>query len=294
MREERRKEVSQKKNQTILSFQHQDVLQEVEEMCEEGESLDDLINDGFMIKCEGCDQILKTNTFFKHASHSQKCKAVYGERLEMMKKEKRRKIRQISHNKNKEKNKQIVKEYQSKNKESIGKRRAKKFLENSAKEKEIREDERISSGLNNRNITLDRTLKKLISKWKDCRCQDVKEFRKSDAMLKNNAISIEIANMNQKVNETAKQYETKLENTIEESRDRRKLNLDLQQIFEDWKMYAKKTDHSFKDIEKATGRNLTCYQCIIRNFNCYPKCESTIDEKDDKIQKLIPYELEIA
>ena len=294
MREERRKEVSQKKNQTILSFQHQDVLQEVEEMCEEGESLDDLINDGFMIKCEGCDQILKTNTFFKHASHSQKCKAVYGERLEMMKKEKRRKIRQISHNKNKEKNKQIVKEYQSKNKESIGKRRAKKFLENSAKEKEIREDERISSGLNNRNITLDRTLKKLISKWKDCRCQDVKEFRKSDAMLKNNAISIEIANMNQKVNETAKQYETKLENTIEESRDRRKLNLDLQQIFEDWKMYAKKTDHSFKDIEKATGRNLTCYQCIIRNFNCYPKCESTIDEKDDRIQKLIPYELEIA
>ena len=294
MREERRKEVSQKKNQTILSFQHQDVLQEVEEMCEEGESLDDLINDGFMIKCEGCDQILKTNTFFKHASHSQKCKAVYGERLEMMKKEKRRKIRQISHNKNKEKNKQIVKEYQSKNKESIGKRRAKKFLENSAKEKEIREDERISSRLNNRNITLDRTLKKLISKWKDCRCQDVKEFRKSDAMLKNNAISIEIANMNQKVNETAKQYETKLENTIEESRDRRKLNLDLQQIFEDWKMYAKKTDHSFKDIEKATGRNLTCYQCIIRNFNCYPKCESTIDEKDDRIQKLIPYELEIA
>ena len=58
-------------------------------MCEdEGESLDDLINDGFMIKCEGCDQILKTNTFFKHASHSQKCKAVYGERLEVMKKEK--------------------------------------------------------------------------------------------------------------------------------------------------------------------------------------------------------------
>ena len=54
MREERRKEVSQKKNQTFLSFKHKDVLQEVEEMCEdEGESLDDLINDGFMIKCEG-------------------------------------------------------------------------------------------------------------------------------------------------------------------------------------------------------------------------------------------------
>ena len=213
-----------------------------------------------------------------------------------MKKEKRRKIRQISHNKNKEKNNQINKEYQAKNKESIGKRKSEKFQENLAKEKEIREDKFINNGLGNRNYTLEKKLRKIINEWKNCRGQDVKEFRKSDAMLKNSAISLEIVNMNEKVNETTKQYETKLENTIDEwkFRDERKYNLDLEQLFDEWKMYAKKMDHSFKDIEKAIGKNLTCYQCIIRHFKCYPKCESTIDEKDDKIQKLTPYELEIA
>ena len=93
MKEERRKKVVQKKNLNYSSAQFQNDLDDhLEAAEEEGESepiLDNMIADAFMIECEGCKQILHTDTFFRHASKAQKCKEVYGERLEIMKKEKK-------------------------------------------------------------------------------------------------------------------------------------------------------------------------------------------------------------
>ena len=92
MREERKKESDRKRKQHDRSIGFKMTLEDhLEVFKEEGESLDDNIENGFMIKCEGCNLIFNTDTFFKHASHAKKCKEVYGERLEIMKKEKRKK-----------------------------------------------------------------------------------------------------------------------------------------------------------------------------------------------------------
>ena len=296
MRKERRKEAVRKGTQALRNIQFEnDLDDQLEAGEEEGQTLDDLIENGYMIKCEGCNQILKTDTFFKHASQAQKCKKVYGERLEVMKKEKRKKVRQLSEKKNKVPIQEFQAKYYVKNKELVGKQKSQKFQENLSKEKDIEKAEDFDNWLLRRNYDLERRIKKIIIAWKDCRDQDVKQLRKSDAMFMDDSLSLEVFNMKEKINQTVKEYETKLENTIDEwkLRDRKKYNLNLEKLFDEWKMYARNIDNSFKGIEKATGKNLTCYQCIISGRHCYPRCESTIDETDNKIQKLKPYDLEI-
>ena len=61
---------------------------------ENGENWEELHEIGYMLKCEGCDESYLTDTFFKHISHSKRCKEVLGkEKFELMKKEKRKMVR---------------------------------------------------------------------------------------------------------------------------------------------------------------------------------------------------------
>ena len=299
MKEERRKKVVQKKNLNYSSAQFQNDLDDhLEAAEEEGESepiLDNMIADAFMIECEGCKQILHTDTFFRHASKAQKCKEVYGERLEIMKKEKRKNVRKLSNQKNKTSAQEYQSKYYVKNKDSISKQKSQRFQQNLSKEKDIKKDEYDSKSLLLRNDRLERRIEKLINAWKDCRDQDVKQLRKSDAMFMDDALSLKMFDMSEKVKQTVKIFEKKLDNTIDEwkLRDKKKYNLDLEKLLDEWKMYARKTDNSFKNIEKATGKDLTCYQCIISERKCYPKCESANDNSTNKIQKFIPYDIEI-
>ena len=299
MKEERRKKVVQKKNLNYSSAQFQNDLDDhLEAAEEEGESepiLDNMIADAFMIECEGCKQILHTDTFFRHASKAQKCKEVYGERLEIMKKEKRKNVRKLSNQKNKTSAQEYQSKYYVKNKDSISKQKSQRFQQNLSKEKDIKKDEYDSKSLLLRNDRLERRIEKLINAWKDCRDQDVKQLRKSDAMFMDDALSLKMFDMSEKVKQTVKIFEKKLDNTIDEwkLRDKKKYNLDLEKLLDEWKIYARKTDNSFKNIEKATGKDLTCYQCIISERKCYPKCESANDDPTNKIQKFIPYDIEI-
>ena len=296
MREERKKESDRKRKQHDRSIGFKMTLEDhLEVFKEEGESLDDNIENGFMIKCEGCNLIFNTDTFFKHASHAKKCKEVYGERLEIMKKEKRKKIRKISEQKNKASIQEYQSKYHAKKKDSIHNQKSQKFQDHLSKQKVLKQDKRVNKIHRERNEDVEKTIRKLINSWKECRENDVKELKKSDTLLNNATLPLEIFNMNEKVKETVTQYESKLENTIDEwrLRDRKKYNLALEQLFVEWKMHAKKIDHSFRDLEKATAKNLTCYQCIISETKCYPKCESNIHEQDYKIQKLMPYDFEI-
>ena len=299
MKEERRKKVVQKKNLNYSSAQFQNDLDDhLEAAEEEGESepiLDNMIADAFMIECEGCKQILHTDTFFRHASKAQKCKEVYGERLEIMKKEKRKNVRKLSNQKNKTSTQEHQSKYYVKNKDSISKQKSQRFQQNLSKEKDIKKDEYDSKSLLLRNDRLERRIEKLINAWKDCRDQDVKQLRKSDAMFMDDALSLKMFDMSEKVKQTVKIFEKKLDNTIDEwkLRDKKKYNLDLEKLLDEWKIYARKTDNSFKNIEKATGKDLTCYQCIISERKCYPKCESANDNSTNKIQKFIPYDIEI-
>ena len=114
-------------------------------------------------------------------------------------------------------------------------------------------------------------------------------------MFMDDALSLKMFDMSEKVKQTVKIFEKKLDNTIDEwkLRDKKKYNLDLEKLLDEWKIYARKTDNSFKNIEKATGKDLTCYQCIISERKCYPKCESANDNSTNKIQKFIPYDIEI-
>ena len=299
MKEERRKKVVQKKNLNYSSAQFQNDLDDhLEAAEEEGESepiLDNMIADAFMIECEGCKQILHTDTFFRHASKAQKCKEVYGERLEIMKKEKRKNVRKLSNQKNKTSTQEYQSKYYVKNKDSISKQKSQRFQQNLSKEKDIKKDEYDSKSLLLRNDRLERRIEKLINAWKDCRDQDVKQLRKSDAMFMDDALSLKMFDMSEKVKQTVKIFEKKLDNTIDEwkLRDKKKYNLDLEKLLDEWKIYARKTDNSFRSIEKATGKDLTCYQCIISERKCYPKCESANDDLTNKIQKFIPYDIEI-
>ena len=299
MKEERRKKVVQKKNLNHSRAQFQNDLDDhLEAAEEEGESepiLDNMIADAFMIECEGCKQILHTDTFFRHASKAQKCKEVYGERLEIMKKEKRKNVRKLSNQKNKTSTQEYQSKYYVKNKDSISKQKSQRFQQNLSKEKDIKKDEYDSKSLLVRNDRLERRIEKLINAWKDCRDQDVKQLRKSDAMFMDDALSLKMFDMSEKVKQTVKIFEKKLDNTIDEwkLRDKKKYNLDLEKLLDEWKIYARKTDNSFKNIEKATGKDLTCYQCIISERKCYPKCESANDDPTNKIQKFIPYDIEI-
>ena len=289
MKEERRKKVVQKKNLNYSSAQFQNDLDDhLEAAEEEGESepiLDNMIADAFMIECEGCKQILHTDTFFRHASKAQKCKEVYGERLEIMKKEKRKNVRKLSNQKNKTSAQEYQSKYYVKNKDSISKQKSQRFQQNLSKEKDIKKDEYDSKSLLLRNDRLERRIEKLINAWKDCRDQDVKQLRKSDAMFMDDALSLKMFDMSEKVKQTVKIFEKKLDNTIDEwkLRDKKKYNLDLEKLLDEWKIYARKTDNSFKNIEKATGKDLTCYQCIISERKCYPKCESANDDPTNKI-----------
>ena len=299
MKEERRKKVVQKKNLNYSSAQFQNDLDDhLEAAEEEGESepiLDNMIADAFMIECEGCKQILHTDTFFRHASKAQKCKEVYGERLEIMKKEKRKNVRKLSNQKNKTSAQEYQSKYYVKNKDSISKQKSQRFQQNLSKEKDIKKDEYDSKSLLLRNDRLERRIEKLINAWKDCRDQDVKQLRKSDAMFMDDALSLKMFDMSEKVKQTVKIFGKKLDNTIDEwkLRDKKKYNLDLEKLLDEWKIYARKTDNSFRSIEKATGKDLTCYQCIISERKCYPKCESANDNSTNKIQKFIPYDIEI-
>ena len=290
MRDERKKEVGRKKVQKFRSLQHETNLKDEEEACEtDGGSLNDLIDDGYMIKCEGCNQILQTDTFFKHASHAQKCKAVYGERLEIMKTEKRKKVQQISFEKNHEKNKEKQQDYYVKNKASVRKKRSSTFQENSIKEDIIKKEKMLNTALRENNDRLESKIGKLINAWKQCRGMDVKEFTKKYDTVKDADICSKILSMKEKVDKTVKQFQNKLKNSEVEwqLRDRKKYNLVLEELIEEWMMYARKVDHSFKELEKASGKKLTCYQCIVTGSNCYPKCKNGFDD-----EKLKPYEFE--
>ena len=292
MRDERKKEVVRKKNQTFRSLQYESELEDEKIACEQdGRSLNDLIENGYMIKCEGCGQILQTDTFFKHASHAQKCKAVYGERLEIMKKEKRKKVQKLSYEKNHEKNKEKLQDYHVKNKESILKRKSTTFKENSTKEDMIKKDKSYDTVLLLNNHTLESKIEKLIDAWKDCRGKDLKEFNKKYDSVKDAEICLEIFCMKEKVDKTVEQFQNKLKNSKVEwhLRDRKKYNSVLEELREEWMMNARKVDHSFKELEKASGKKLTCYQCIVRGSNCYPKCQSSFND-----EKLKPYEFLFA
>ena len=98
-------------------------------------------------------------------------------------------------------------------------------------------------------------------------------------MLKGDNISLQIFSMNEKVDQTVKKFQNKLKETEKEweLRDGRKYNDTLEKLLEEWKKDARKADHLFKETEKAIGKNLTCYECIIRGSNCFPKCIKTIE-----------------
>ena len=129
---ERKKEVQRNFHENWLTSGHAgNVLNAMDEAKEKGGTLKDMIKDGYMIKCEGCGQLLHNDTFFKHASHSKKCKEAYGPRLEIMKKEKRKEVKSFSYKKNKEKSD----EYYQKNKMDIAEKKKQRLEESKVKER---------------------------------------------------------------------------------------------------------------------------------------------------------------
>ena len=134
MRNERRNEVERRKNQSYRPY-NRDLKDATKEAKEKDCTLEEMIEDDYMIKCEGCNQLLHTDTFFRHASRAKRCKEAYGPRLEAMQKEKRRDVKAFSYKKNQAKSK----DYYLKNKEKISEQKKERFQENKLKKKEAKE-----------------------------------------------------------------------------------------------------------------------------------------------------------
>ena len=258
MKDERKIEVARKRNSS--TDVHEAKKEAKEKGCTLEQALEDMIEDGYMIKCEGCEQFLHTDTFFKHASHSKRCKEVYGPRLEAMKKEKRREVKAFSYKRNQEKSK----DYYIKNKETISKQKKQKFQENKLQKKEAKEEKDRDFKLFDEYDQLARKFKKQIYDWRDCRHQDYKDANEETQSRIKTIIS--------KVGDVSEEFYRKISKRWSELSG---TDYDLQKRsaekhFEDWKNQAKLLDDSLKAIVDI---ELTCYHCF-RNDNCTPNCEN--------------------
>ena len=162
MRNERRNEVERRKNQSYRPY-NRDLKDATKEAKEKDCTLEEMIEDDYMIKCEGCNQLLHTDTFFRHASRAKRCKEAYGPRLEAMKKEKRRDVKAFSYKKNQAKSK----DYYLKNKEKISEQKKERFQENKLKKKEAKEKKDRDFKLFDEYNELARKFTRQIYDWRD-------------------------------------------------------------------------------------------------------------------------------
>ena len=277
MWDERRKEIQRKRDQYKLVAKNAgDVINAKKEAKEKGATLEDMIEDGYMIKCEGCGQLLHTDTFFKHASHSKKCKEAYGPRLEIMKKEKRKEVKSFSYKKNKEKSD----DYYQKNKMDIAEKKKQRLEESKVKEKEEKKQKSINDRLHKENDCYKRKIQDLIRDWRDSRLHDRKKFSK----IANPETKEMIQNMISKICDSDEEFRNKISKSFWQFKGAFDLQKQfVENHFEDWKKEAKLLDDSFKTI---VHEELTCFQCYKNEKNCTSNCEFPSDLSSNITKKV--------
>ena len=260
--------VSRAEKRKWANFDDMAIEQKIAE--EDGDYWEEFHENGFILKCEGCDESFFTDKFFKHVSHSKRCKEAIGkEKFELMKKEKRKMVRSYSYKKNEIKYKEKAKISYSKNKETKNDRKKEKYNEKRQeilKELEIKKkEEAVESPRISRKITradFEKYSGHELAMWKNCRIKDINKFESTN--VREDLIP-KISTLINELNETVKEFEKKIDDIvlstkeINEMKEIKSLHANYDIEFQD---HHTKVDNSFKEMATTLATRILCFECI--------------------------------
>ena len=287
MRKERIKDINRKSQALSRKKDNEFYIEGTKENFEEsGIDWEEALEIGTVIKCEGCDQTFFGGTFYKHVSHARKCKDAYGARFELMKKENRRTIRRISYKKNSEE----AKKYHSDNKESRNSRKRQRYneeKEEELKQKELKRAKEIENEKNQQRKSSDENIKRQLTIWKNCRTSDINKFK---SISINENLAPKIKNLSDKIQETVKEFEFKINNLAIRAKDissMKEINSSYQALREEWRTHLEAVDVLFNDLAKSLATRTKCFSCTYMKLEkgIYPclSC-SKITESNDSVK----------
>ena len=293
MRKERIKDIN-RKSQALSRKKDNDVdIEETKDNFEEsGIDWDEALEIGTVMKCEGCDQTFFGGTFYKHVSHTKKCKDAYGARFELMKKENRRIIRSISYNKNSEK----ARKYHSDNKEFRNSRKKQRYNEDKEKElkqKELKRAKEIEKDKNQLRKSGDENIKRQLTIWKNCRITDINKFK--SISINDNQTS-QINDLSSKIQETVKEFELKSNNLairVKDISSIKEISSCYHALHEEWRSHLEAVDSIFNNLAMSLATRTKCFWCtymklekgIYPCLSCSQITESKVSVKSKTIKK---------
>lgn len=237
---------------------------------ENGENWKENHEIGLLLKCDGCDENYFTDTFFKHISHSKRCKEVLGkEKFELMKKEKRKMVRHQSYKKNEAKRKDEAKIYHSTHKQTRNDKKKEKYnekREENLKQLQIMKKEAaIKAGKIQRKIAkenFEKYSRLELAVWKNCRIKDIKKFEATNVR---EDLSSQISTLTYELNETFKDFEKRIDEIVLSTNEINEMKA-LKSVHDnfnvDFRNHHTKVDDSFKEMAANLATRILCFQCI--------------------------------
>ena len=241
--------------------------EETKEMAEFAKELDipeSPFNWNHALKCEGCGENFLHDRFFKHVSHTESCKAIYGKRYDAMKKEKKAMVDKMSYKRNKEKSKEQMKSYAQNNAKKISERKSKKYYE--VKMKNFVESKKSF-------------FEKDFLIWKKCRLRDYEKFLKS---AENEEMHLSLGKMRVKVEEFVQKHQANIENILNEAKElteaeaHRKVIPKVIDAYSTKKIYVaemQELDKEFEELAKKLNEKLSCYDCAMSDRSKCTTCQ---------------------
>ena len=282
LKKERRKDidrVSRAEARKWANFDDMAIEQKIAE--ENGENWEELHEIGFMLKCEGCDESYSTDTFFKHISHSKRCKEVMGkEKFELMKKEKRKMVRSQSYKNNLVKRKEQDKNYHSKHKKTRNDRKNKKYNEQrqerlkqlNIKNQEGHEEIQMKIATEH----FEKYSRHELAVWKNCRNKDINKFESTNVR---EDLSSKISALTYELNKTVTEFEKKIDQIVLSTKEINEIK-ELETIHDNFKIefrdHHSKVDDSFKEMAATLATRILCFQCIyLKKIGGLFKCDGS-------------------
>ena len=242
----------------------------------------------YALKCEGCNKPLLAPNFLRHVSHSESCKAVYGDRFETMKKEKTNWVHRQKYKRRKEKKKEQMKAYDKKNAEKISERKSAKYNE-----------KKLETYLKAEKAKFE----KPVLTWKDCRLKDHENFQNS---VEEDQMKQDLATMKDRIVQFVQRHLDKIETTYDEAKGlseadaKQKMNHLTPYYAPGLKgMYVFKTeltklDKELEEIAKRVNGKLSCFACARSDKPpCFECLKQRIRERPKEDDEFITNEFTI-
>ena len=295
IKKERRKDIDRVSRAEATKWASFDDLALEQKIAEEnGDNWEQFHENGLILKCEGCDESYFTDTFFKHISHSKRCKEILGEeKFESMKKEKRKMVRHQNYKNNEVKYKEKAKIYHSKNKKTRNDRKKEKYNEERQeilKELEIKKkEEAVKSAIISRKHARDdfeKYSRHELALWKNCRNKDINKFEATNVR---EDLSTKISTLTFELNETVREFEKKIDNIVlstKEMNEMKEIKSLHNNFRSEFRNHHTKVDNSFKEMAAILATRILCFQCIyMKSVGGLFECDGSGCDESSKSEK---------